>query len=95
MNPYMPGTEFIPDGEPRVFDYKGEKRLFIYGSRDDTGTTYCGAGHTAWSAPLNDLTSWTNHGEIFNIRQLFDLGVPDRENQVLAAPDCVYHPRLC
>lgn len=64
QNPVLPPTAFVPDGEPDVFEYKGEKRLFIYGSRDERITGYCGYGHDAWSAPINDLTQWTNHGEI-------------------------------
>lgn len=28
FNPYLPSYEYIPDGEPRVFD----DRLYIYGS---------------------------------------------------------------
>ena len=30
MNPYLPLTAYIPDGEPRVFD----GRLYVYGSHD-------------------------------------------------------------
>ncbi|MBR6383729.1 MAG: hypothetical protein IKS56_07070 [Lachnospiraceae bacterium] len=30
FNPYLPSFEYIPDGEPRVFD----GRLYIYGSHD-------------------------------------------------------------
>ena len=30
FNPYLPSYEYIPDGEPRVFD----GRLYIYGSHD-------------------------------------------------------------
>ena len=29
-NPYLPEWEYIPDGEPRVFEYNGDKKL-----RDD------------------------------------------------------------
>jgi hypothetical protein len=35
QNPFLPPTAFIPDGEPHVFEYKGEKRVYVYGSRDD------------------------------------------------------------
>lgn len=33
MNPYLPLTAYIPDGEPRVFD----GRLYVYGSHDLAG----------------------------------------------------------
>ena len=67
MNPILPPTAFIPDGEPRVFEYNGAKRVFVYGSRDERVTAYCGDGHDVWSAPVTDLTKWTNHGEIFHV----------------------------
>ena len=30
MNPYLPSWEYIPDGEPYVFD----GRVYVYGSHD-------------------------------------------------------------
>ena len=33
-NPYMPLWEHVPDGEPRVFEHNGEKRVYVYGSHD-------------------------------------------------------------
>jgi len=93
MNPYMPLTAFVPDGEPRVFFHNGGERLFVYGSRDDRVTGYCGYGHDAWSAPVDNLTCWTHHGEIFNVRQIMDLGYGVMDDQHLGAPDCVYNPK--
>ncbi len=92
QNPFLPPTAFIPDGEPHVFEYKGEQRLFIYGSRDERVTAFCGYGHDVWSAPVNDLTKWTNHGEIFNIKQVADIGYGKVDKQHFGAPDCVYNP---
>lgn len=92
QNPVLPPTAFVPDGEPDVFEYKGEKRLFIYGSRDERITGYCGYGHDAWSAPINDLTQWTNHGEIFNVKQVQEIGYGKVREQHFGAPDCVYNP---
>ncbi len=92
QNPFLPPYAFIPDGEPHVFNVNGEERLFIYGSRDDRVTAYCGEGHDLWSAPVNDLTKWTNHGEIFNIKQVQDFGYGKVKNQHFGAPDCVYNP---
>ncbi|MCW3804517.1 hypothetical protein [Plebeiibacterium marinum] len=93
QNPFLPPTAFIPDGEPHVFTYKGEERLFVYGSRDEIVTDYCGYGHDVWSAPVDDLTKWTNHGEIFNIQQIKDIGYGKIEGANLGAPDCVYNPQ--
>lgn len=33
LNPYLPLYEYMPDGEPRVFD----GRLCVYGSHDEAG----------------------------------------------------------
>ncbi len=91
-NPILPSTAFIPDGEPRVFEFKGEKRVFLYGSRDERGDGYCGFGHDVWSAPVDDLSEWTNHGEIFNVKQVQDIGYGIVDKQHFGAPDCVYNP---
>jgi hypothetical protein len=42
QNPILPPSAFIPDGEPRIFEYEGEKRVFLYGSKDEkiTCTTF-------------------------------------------------------
>ncbi len=92
INPILPTTAFIPDGEPHVFEYKGEKRVYIYGSRDEMVTAFCGLGHDVWSAPVDNLTQWTNHGEVFNVKQIQDLGFGLTNGQQLYAPDCAYNP---
>ncbi|MDP4272934.1 MAG: family 43 glycosylhydrolase [Bacteroidota bacterium] len=92
QNPFLPPYAFIPDGEPHVFKVGDEERLFIYGSRDERVTAYCGEGHDVWSAPVNDLTKWTCHGEIFNIKQVQALGYGKVKDQHFGAPDCVYNP---
>ena len=33
FNPYLPGWEYIPDGEPHIFG----DRVYIYGSHDSFG----------------------------------------------------------
>ena len=44
-NPYLPLTEYIPDGEPHVFG----DRVYIYGSHDRAGgTAYCEQGGQLW-----------------------------------------------
>lgn len=76
-NPYLPLWEHIPDGEPRVFEYRGEKRLYVYGSHDTEKTAYCGRDQVVWSAPLDDLTDWTYHGVCYTATNGSILYAPD------------------
>ena len=92
INPFLPATAFIPDGEPHIFEYNGEKRVYVYGSRDERVTAYCGYGHDVWSAPVDNLTRWTNHGEIFHVKQVQGIGYGIVDEQHFGAPDCVYNP---
>ncbi len=78
-NPYLPLWEHVPDGEPKVFEYNGEKRVYIYGSHDTLRTEYCGLDYVCWSASVDDLNDWTCHGICFSS--------PD--GQPLFAPDVV------
>lgn len=67
-NPYLPLWEHLPDGEPRVFedpDNPGKYRAYIIGSHDLRFTSYCGPDIRAWSAPVEDLSSWRDEGPIF------------------------------
>ena len=67
MNPYLPLWEYIPDGEPRVFG----DRVYIYGSHDIAGScAFCDYVLKCWSAPVNDLTNWVCHGDIFRVRDI-------------------------
>ena len=92
QNPYLPLWEYIPDGEPYVFedpDKPGEYRVYIYGSHDSLKDAYCGREQVVWSAPVNRLTEWRYDGIIFksvtdaNGKALNEGGVGD----VLFAPD--------
>lgn len=92
QNPYMPLWEFIPDGEPYVFedpDNPGKFRVYVYGSHDMLRQFYCGRDQVVWSAPVDDLTDWRLDGVIFesktdaNGNLLNDEGLGD----VLYAPD--------
>jgi len=68
QNPYLPLWEHIPDGEPRVFedpDNPGKYRAYIIGSHDLTYTAYCGSDVRMWSAPVEDLSQWTDEGPLF------------------------------
>ncbi len=80
-NPYLPSWEYVPDGEPHVFN----DRLYIYGSHDRfDGTTYCMEPYTCWSCPIDDLTSWTNHGVIYTGK---DDPLNDTGSRLMFAPD--------
>lgn len=82
FNPYLPSYEYIPDGEPHIFN----NRLYIYGSHDRfNGTTYCENDYVCWSAPVDNLSNWRFEGEIYNRRQH-----PHKEERMLLfAPDVV------
>ncbi len=78
-NPYLPLWEHVPDGEPRVFEYNGEKRVYVYGSHDIEKNCYCGRDQVVWSAPVSDLTDWTCHGVCYTAT----------DGSILYAPDVV------
>ncbi len=66
FNPYLPLNEYVPDGEPHLF----EGRVYIYGSHDKAGGTgYCEDHYVAWSAPENDLSDWQYEGVIYRRNQ--------------------------
>ena len=66
FNPYLPGNEYIPDGEPHVFG----DRLYIFGSHDAfNGPAYCVNDYVCWSAPVNDLSDWRFEGVIYRKEQ--------------------------
>ncbi|MBE5960705.1 MAG: carbohydrate-binding protein [Lachnospiraceae bacterium] len=68
-NPYLPGWEYIPDGEPRVFG----NRVYIYGSHDTAGSDmFCDYKLKVWSAPVDNLNDWVCHGDIFHTRRDLD-----------------------
>lgn len=76
-NPYMPLWEHVPDGEPRVFEHNGEKRVYAYGSHDIERKHYCGRDQVVWSAPVDDLTDWTYHGVAYETHYDSMLYAPD------------------
>lgn len=86
-NPYLPGWEYIPDGEPRVFG----DRVYVYGSHDNANSTkFCDTKLRVWSAPLNDLENWRDEGDAFHSKA-DDEGkddLPYTDND-LYAPDVV------
>lgn len=82
-NPYLPGWEYVPDGEPRVFG----DRLYVYGSHDRfNGDRFCELNYVCWSAPVDDLSDWRYEGEIYNkLRDPICAG----DDRLLFAPDAV------
>lgn len=66
FNPYLPGTEYIPDGEPRIFG----GRLYIYGSHDRFGAPFfCFNDYVCWSASAEDFSDWRFEGTIYRKKQ--------------------------
>lgn len=62
FNPYLPSYEYIPDGEPHVF----ENRLYLYGSHDRCGSAgFCLNDYVCYSAPVDDLADWRYEGVIY------------------------------
>lgn len=83
FNPYLPSWEYVPDGEPHVYD----GRLYVFGSHDKfNGEVYCMNPYVCWSAPVEDLSDWKYHGIIYN-------GKEDTRNadgtMFLFAPDVI------
>lgn len=82
FNPYLPLHEYIPDGEPHVF----EDRVYIYGSHDkEGGHTFCMLDYVVYSAPVTDLGDWRYEGVIYRADQDPDYG----ERKYMFAPDVV------
>lgn len=83
FNPYLPSWEYVPDGEPHVF----QNRLYVYGSHDRfNGTRYCMEPYVCWSAPIEDLSDWTYHGVIYTGK---DDILNDTGERLMFAPDVV------
>ncbi len=81
-NPYLPSWEYIPDGEPYVFN----GRVYVYGSHDIyNGHVFCLGDYVTWSAPVDDLGNWRYEGVIFEKTQ-------DPENK--AGKMCLYAPDM-
>ena len=80
LNPFLPFETYIPDGEPKVFG----DRLYLYGSFDRFDCGYCSGEYHVVSAPLADLTDWTDHGVSFSTD-----AVPWSDAD-LYAPDALY-----
>ena len=65
-NPILPLSVCIADGESHVFG----DRVYIFGSHDTPGgESFCLEDYELFSAPLNDLSSWTSKGINYSARQ--------------------------
>lgn len=83
VNPFLPSYEYIPDGEPRLFD----GRVYLYGSHDRfNGHGFCLNDFVCWSAAENELSDWRYEGVIW--RRKSD-PKSKRGKQGMPAPDCV------
>ena len=86
FNPYLPNYEYIPDGEPHVFN----DRLYIFGSHDRfNGKKFCMNDYVCWSAPVCDLSDWRYEGIIYKKTQ--DPDNPDGSLSMYA-PDVAKGP---
>ena len=82
FNPIFSQNEYVPDGEPHVFG----DRVYVYGSHDRfNGESFCMENYTVWSAPVNDLTDWKNHGVSYD---RFKDPHCTKETDYVYAPDC-------
>ena len=81
LNPFLPFGTYIPDGEPKVFG----DRLYLYGSYDLFRSGYCSQCYHAVSAPLSDLTDWTDHGVCFTTDEA------PWSDALLYAPDALFY----
>ena len=86
FNPYLPGWEYIPDGEPHVFN----GRVYLYGSHDRfNGHVFCLNDYVCWSAPVDNLADWRYEGVIYKKTDDPD----NREGKAcLYAPDVTQGP---
>lgn len=81
LNPYLPSWEYIPDGEPYVFN----GRVYVYGSHDRfNGHAYCLNDYVCWSAAVDDLGDWRYEGVIY---KKTDDPLNQAGNMCLYAPD--------
>lgn len=84
MNPILPLTEYVPDGEPHVFG----SRVYLYGSHDKANSDrFCVQDYTVWSAPVHDLSDWKCHGVTYRKDQ--DPRSKPGKLVDYYAPDCV------
>ena len=85
VNPYLPFHVCEPDGEPHVFG----DRVYVYGSHDEEGgNRFCKLNYEFYSAPVDDLTSWSSRGISYDKTNDPDYSEPGRFPDMYA-PDVV------
>lgn len=85
-NPFLPLWEYIPDGEPRVFD----DRVYLYGSHDRVASDeFCDFKLKVWSASINDLNNWQCHGDSFRSKDGHRPADTDWTHSECYAPDVI------
>ncbi len=85
-NPYLPSWEYVPDGEPRVFN----DRIYVYGSHDRKDSVeFCDYKIKVWSAPVSNPNKWVCHGDIFRTRDGETPSDVNWTDNLLFAPDVV------
>ncbi len=85
VNPYLPFNVCEPDGEPHVFG----DRVYVYGSHDEEGgNRFCKLNYEFYSAPVDDLTSWSSRGISYDKTNDPDYSEPGRFPDMYA-PDVV------
>ena len=83
VNPFLPLSEYHPDGEPHVFG----DRVYLFASHDEEGgSTFCALDYVFWSAPADDLSDWTCRDVSYSAEQDPLCGESAR---YMYAPDCV------
>ena len=84
FNPLLPGNEYLPDPEPRIFN----NRIYIYGSHDKfNGLSFCLNDYVTYSCDINNLSDWRYEGIIYKKEQdkMFKGGIMN----VFFASDCI------
>lgn len=86
LNPYLPSWEYIPDGEPHVFN----DIVYVYGSHDRfNGHVFCLNDYVCYSAPIDNIADWRYEGVIY--KKSDDPLNPDNR-MCLYAPDVTVGP---
>lgn len=86
LNPYLPSWEYLPDGEPHVFN----NRVYVYGSHDRfNGHVFCLNDYVCYSAPIENMGEWRYEGVIY--KKSDDPLNPDNR-MCLYAPDVTIGP---
>ena len=86
MNPLLPRSFFMADGEAHVFP---DGRLYMVGSTDTSGSKdYCGNVHHVWSTDDPLLERWVDHGAVFE-NSPDHPGIPWAPGVPLYAPDMI------